>query len=170
MNQDHEVKAHNYNNFISSSQSAPDRQIQNYWMQTLNSELKVGVITTYDEIVYQNQINLNNYSLHVCKEQVMMVHVTMFFQKNSYLKEAIDQKIQALKPNGLINYWISQYMDYKYLQMEQKENGPEKLNLQQLMGAFKVLAFGISVSFLFLFVEFIIHFLQEQKLRRTRRI
>lgn len=137
-------------------------------MQTLDPELKVGVIATYDEIVYQNQFNLKNYSHNVCKEQIMMIHVTMFFQKNSYLKEAFDRKIKALKPNGLINHWISQYMDYKYLQVKQVESGPEKLNLQQLLGAFKVWAFGLSVSLLFLFVELIVNFLEKQKLRRTR--
>lgn len=126
-------------------------------MEALDSNRKVAIIASFDEIVHLNQVNLKNFSFNVCKEHILMAHVVMFLQKNSYLKEAFDQKIKLLKSNGLINFWISGYMDYQYLHIRQPKTGPKKLTLIELLGAFQLWMFGMGSSVLFFIFEQIIH-------------
>lgn len=132
-------------------------------MATLNSDNKIAVIASFDQIVHINKLNLNNFTLHVCKENIFMVQVVIFLQKNSFLKEAFDQKITMLKTNGLINFWISKYMTYSYLVQEPPIKGPEKLNFDQVHGAFQVWFACLLVSVLFFILELLIY-----KLKRAQ--
>lgn len=122
-------------------------------MKTLDSRNKIAVIASFDEIVYFNQLNINKFSLNVCKEGIFMAQVVMFLQKNSFLKQAFDQKIMTLKANGLINFWISKHMSYSYLVIEPAVRGPTRLNVDQLFGAFEVWFSCLFVSTLAFAVE-----------------
>lgn len=72
--------------------------------------------------------------------------VVFYIQKNSYLTEVLNEKIDDLKSAGLIDYWISKYLDPKYLKFEKSEQGPTKLNINELLGAFQLFAFGSVVA------------------------
>lgn len=110
-----------------------------------------------DEIVHLNKQNVKKFTFHVCKEHIFMAQVAVFFQKNSYLKDAFDQKIKLLKANGLINYWLSRYIDYNYINVKVPSKGPEKLIINQMLGAFQILFYCLLFScFMFIF-ELIIH-------------
>lgn len=135
-------------------------------METLNPDRKVAVIASFDEIVHLNQVNLKNFTYNVCKEHILMAQVVMFLQKNSYLKEAFDEKIKLLKSNGLINFWISEYMNYHYLRISQPQKGPKKLTVIELLGGFQLWMFGLCSSILFFIFEHIIHAIKS-KLSRS---
>lgn len=137
--------------FVSAS------KIKEMMMETLDSDMKVAVIASFDEIVNINKLNRNNFTLHVCKEDISMAQVVMFLRKNSFLKEAFDQKIALLKTNGLINFWISKYMSNRYLVEDPPVNYPEKLTLHQVLSGFELWAACLVLSLLFFTLELIIH-------------
>lgn len=101
-----------------------------------------------EEVVHNNKLNIKNFTYHVCQERISMIPIIIWFQKSSFLKVALDRKIQLLKSNGLINYWISKHMDYNYLNVKKAKQGPETLNISQLLGGFQLLLFGLFLSML----------------------
>lgn len=145
-----------------------------YRRKTLDPNFKGAVLSSMDEVAYLNKkhvnARVNGLTYHNLKESIFTSQVAMFFQKNSYLTEAFDQKIKRLKSNGLINYWISQYIDFNYLNVKQIRKAPDKLNLPQLLGGFQIWFCGICVSSIAFIAEVIVravkkshesHFTQE---------
>lgn len=126
-------------------------------MKTLNSNFKGGVIVSMDEVFHLNKLNIRNFTFRVMREHLMMAQVAILFQKNSFLKEAFDRKMKLLKSNGLINYWISQYIDYSYSNVKTSKRAPEKLNVQQLLGGFKICFFGLCLASVCFILEFLVY-------------
>lgn len=59
------------------------------------------------------------------------------------------------KSAGLIDYWVSKYLNTIYLNAQTTNIGPRKLNLEQLLGGFEVWLIGCGFSALILFLEII---------------
>lgn len=121
-------------------------QYENYKKNTLDPYSKDALVSSYDEILHLNQHHQKNFSFNVCNEIILTVPVVFYIQKNSYLTEVLNEKIDDLKSAGLIDYWISKYLDPKYLKFKKSEQGPRKLNFNELSGAFQLLAFGSVVA------------------------
>ena len=92
-------------------------------------------------------------SYNVLNEIVLTVPTVFYMRKNSHLTNIINQKIDDLLSNGLINYWISKYLDEKYLRLKAQDGGPDVLNLDELYGAFQLLVIGLICSFISFIVE-----------------
>lgn len=134
-------------------------------MKTLDSHFKGAVVSSVDEILYLNKLHHKNYSFNACDEVIMTVPVVFYLQKNSYLSEIFNEKIDDLRSAGLIDYWISKYLDTKYLRVIKKYSGPTKLNFRELLGAFQLFGFGLIMAIVAFVVEW---FLGEIKIRRRR--
>ena len=70
----------------------------------------------------------------------------------------MNDKILNMKASGLVDHWISQFMDMKYLNMKETKQGPKKLNLQQLSGSFQVWLGGCFIGFVSFLIEHICYF------------
>jgi hypothetical protein len=119
----------------------------------LNPYSKVAFVSTYDEIVYANKENYRNFTYNVCNEVIMTVPVVFYTKKNSYLTEVINEKIDQLKSAGLVDYFVSKYLDPKYLRVKRVEQGPRKLNLNELLIAFELFGVGVMSSLVILSIE-----------------
>ena len=120
-------------------------------MKTLDPYSKSATVTSNDEVVFQNKQNYKNFTYNVCNEVILTVPTVFYLRKNSYLTEVFNEKIDNLKSAGLIDYFISKYLDSKYLRVKTIKQGPRKLNLKELIVAFKLLGYGIasaSIAFL----------------------
>lgn len=124
---------------------------------------------TSDELLYLNKINAKQFTYHVCKEHLFTVNNGLLFQQNSYLIEAFDGVILKLQSNGLINYWISKYIDTKYYHVKELRKHPERLTIHQLYGTFQMLFLGLMASTVFFLVEVIYKRLQRWKIQFTAR-
>jgi hypothetical protein len=113
----------------------------------------VAFVTSSDEILHFNKLNHNNFTFNVCNEYIMTVPVVFYLQKNSYLTEIINEKIGDLKSAGLIDHYISKYLDPKYLKVMIVEQGPRQLNFKELLGAFQLLGFGFLCSAVVMGIE-----------------
>ena len=128
--------------------------------ETLNPKSKFAVVDSSDEVIYINKHNHKEITYNVLNEIVLTVPTVFYLKKNSYLTNAINEKIDDLLSAGLINYWISKYLDEKYLRLKVQE----VLNLDELYGAFQLLLFGLICSF----VTFVVEVLRT-KINRLRR-
>ena len=70
----------------------------------------------------------------------------MWFPKNSYLIEAIDDKLLWYQCSGLIRYWASFEEDHKFLNPKPDPKGPTPLSLENFSATFQIwiLACGLS--------------------------
>ena len=103
-------------------------------------------MSSNDRVIYLNKMNYKNFTFNVCNEIVLTIPTVFYLQKNSYLTEIFNEKIDALKSAGLIDYWMSKYLDPEYLSVKVEEKGPTQLKFSELSGAFQLLVFGFFCS------------------------
>lgn len=134
-------------------------------METLSSPIRNAIVSSSDEVTHLNKKFHKNFIFHVCNEVIMTVPVVFYLKKNSYLTEILSELIENFKSSGLINYWISKYLDPKYLRVKKIYSGPTKLNLRELFGAFQLLALGLICSFISFAIENCFEFVQKRIFR-----
>jgi hypothetical protein len=102
--------------------------------------------------IYENQ-NSFHYSKNViCKEEIMMVPVVIYTQKDFYLNDALNEKVEDYKSAGLIDFWHFQFIDKKFIEIKETK-APKVLTLEQLVGSFYILLIGCFVSFTVFMLE-----------------
>lgn len=134
-------------------------------ISTLNPNFRGAVVSSNDEIVHLNKLNYKNFSYTVCNEMILTVPVVFYLHKDSYLTEVFSEKIDDLKSAGLIDYWISKYVDSKYLNIDSKDKSRKKLNYQELSGAFQLFAVGLICSVIAFMIENLMSLRSKRKIR-----
>jgi hypothetical protein len=122
-------------------------------MQTLDSDFKGAFVTSIDEVLYLNKLNYDNFTFNVLHEMILTVPAVFYLNKNSHLTDIINEKIDDLLAGGLIDYWISQYLEMKYLRIIHIDDGPSVLNFSELYGIFQLLSYGLFCSIFVFIVE-----------------
>jgi hypothetical protein len=135
----------NYQPFFSLVMIKPSEDAH-YKAKTFDPEFKGGFPITSDELLYLNKVNVQNFSYRVCKEKLYTFHNALLFQNDSFLIEAFDRMIIQLQSNGLINYWITKYIDTSYFDIKKSASPPEKLTLSQLLGSFQMWLCGVALA------------------------
>lgn len=143
------------NTFSSIVPVRSDERIRYLEQIQRDPSFKGAFIRSLTIITYLNQIRPWNLRYTVCKEHAMTIPVVIYVPKDSYLLTSMNDKIEDLKVAGLTDYWIFQNIDKNYLVISKQER-PAVLNIVKLFGCFQVLLFGLGLSFIVLFVEFII--------------
>lgn len=121
-------------------------QADDYKRKTFDPNYHGAFVITTDELLYLNKINAKKFTYRACKEQLYTVNNGLLFQKHSFLVEAFNKAILQLQANGLINYWISKYIDNVYLNVPEPRKPAQKLTIHQLHGTFQMLVAGHLLS------------------------
>lgn len=103
--------------------------------------------------MYRNQKTHENFTLQLFQHDLLMANVVMYFRKNFFLKESIDRTLKKLSNAGLIQYWINQFVDRRYLYWKNARTEPFQTKLIHLRGAFTVGFIGLGLSSLVFVVE-----------------
>lgn len=103
-------------------------------------------------IMYFNQLGSTKTRFKVCKEVLMTLGSVIYTQKNFYLLDEFNAKIEIFRAAGLIDFWQFQKLDKKLLSFKEM-NQPKVLNIYQLMGTFQILLLGSIISFIVFLVE-----------------
>lgn len=119
----------------------------------LDDSTRSAFMTSMTDIIYRNQQHYKEFALKVCKEQVLTVNIVMYLQKNSFLKEAIDDQLSQLLSFGFLEYWTQKFADPKYFKIKNEERGPKKLTVNRLIGVFTLYLYGSAASLLSLLLE-----------------
>jgi hypothetical protein len=117
-----------------------------YKAKTFDPHFRGGFVITSDELLYLNKINARNFTYRVCKERLYTVNNGLLFRNDSFLIEAFDRIIVQLQSNGLINYWITKYIDTSYFDVKRPTRQPEQLTLGQLLGSFQMWLCGLACA------------------------
>lgn len=134
--------------------------------ETLNPHYQAAVTSSIEQVLYYNKINYKNNTLTICLETLFTFQYGIYFRKNSYLQGLFNEKISTFKSSGLIEFWASDFINMKYLNIKLAEDSPRKLNIEQLRGGFEVLYIGVSVGFVLLLCEIVSTWLGITKLQK----
>ena len=110
-------------------------------------------------ILYSNQQKSMHKRHNICKETVMSIPVVILTQKNFYLLDAFNQKLDILKASGLIDFWYQEDVKKK-LKLDVAKS-PQVLSLTELFACFQILLFGMISSFLVFLAELTISMSQK---------
>lgn len=108
-----------------------------------------------DEVLSLNKLNHKTFTYRVLPEYLYSFNNGIYFRKNSPFVEAFDEKISLFKSAGLIEFWVSKYLDISYLNVKTMSTLPRKLNMKQLEGGFRLWMYGCIASFAALLIEII---------------
>lgn len=75
-----------------------------------------------------------------------MIPVVFYYPKETYLRDPIDERLVWYQCSGLMNFWASKEMDYKYLSYAQVNTGPKPMSVEHLSGTFRVWFFACVFS------------------------
>lgn len=71
-----------------------------------------------------------------CREKLRSENLVLYFQKNFYLKQKINEKMNIFIQSGLINYWIKKHMTIR--KFRPRDQGPQALSTDHLAGVFDI--------------------------------
>lgn len=124
-------------------------------MKTLDPTFKGAVDRSSDAILRFNKNNRRNQTLKVLETPLLVSPIVIYLRKNSYLTEALNEKLNLLNSNGIIGYWINNYLESKYLNVKEEAQGPQAMKISVLSGVYIALAIGLTMSCFAFLVEFL---------------
>lgn len=122
----------------------------------LSSKNQTAFLGSSTKVIHANIRNKRSFSHIICKEIVNTVNVVMYFSKNFYLVEAIDEKIGHFLASGIVEYIIKKYVDMKYWRLNNQldiRQEPKKLTLHHLEGVFVIWSILCVLSVLIFSME-----------------
>lgn len=106
-----------------------------------------GVIgNAMDQVLYVNQQTFPKSIFQISKDYLYYHQYGIYFQKDSFLVDQVNEVIQSVASNGLLNQWTKQSINEKYLKSPALDKEPKQLQLDQLMGGLFLYIAGLCVS------------------------
>lgn len=105
---------------------------------------RVAFINAMNDVIFFNKMTKMRFTQKTCREHIWDAKYVIYFPKNFYLIDAVDKKISGYLSSGIINHFISRYVDLRYWKVKPEQRGPQKLRLAHLEGAF-ILWFAMVV-------------------------
>lgn len=123
--------------------------------RTLDSHFAGSVIDSISDVLYKNKIKAHNREklYTVCKQPFTTIPITMWFPKNSYLVEPIDEKLIWYQCSGLLQYWASFEEDSKYLSYTDESKGPKPMSVENFSATFQIWMFACALGFIIFLSE-----------------
>lgn len=100
---------------------------------------------------YFNENRTIDELLKFSKDTFMMIPVVIYTKKNFYLLDALNVKLELFSSAGFFGFW-----QYKNLKSSTRldDKSPKVLSLENLLGSFQILSFGLFLSFLVFMIEY----------------
>lgn len=110
-----------------------------------------GVLVRAISIIqYMNRLRVYNFNFEICKQQLVITPVVLYFQKGSFLTNPFNEKLNELINAGLIEYWNNLYLQTN---VEATSSGPKILTITHLIGIFQIWITGCLVAFMVFIIE-----------------
>lgn len=126
-----------------------------YLEQLHDSDFKGSLAHGLTEVLYlfNQQPRFND--MFVCKEVFMSVPIVIFTAKDSFLIDALNEKIGYLKSAGLIEYWHMNMLEKSKMEPKQSKI-PKVIRTRHLSGCFQVWIAGLALSTFILIFEVVV--------------
>ena len=118
----------------------------------LDPEYKGALLSSEEHTAYSNADAFADKYYHHSSEVVSVFNLCIYLHRQSCLTEPINQNILKFLSNGLMEQWVRNLVDRKYLK-EWKATEPKVLVNEQLLGAYELLAFGLLLSTIAFLIE-----------------
>lgn len=106
-----------------------------------------------DEVLSSNKMHFKKYNYKVLSEYLFTSQACWAFPKSSYLVNTFDRKLERFAENGMVDFLTTKYMDPLYLKIKEVNQGPRRINMDQLLGIFEILIFGNCLAAVLLAME-----------------
>lgn len=114
----------------------------------LEDTAKAAFMTSMTDAVFRNQKSHKQFVHKICKQQLLTVNTVMYFKKNFFLIDSINEKVSAFVNSGIMNYWIQNNLQMSFYKPKIVKVGPTRLSLEHLSGVYEVLLFGFFIAFI----------------------
>lgn len=120
--------------------------------ELLDSEFKGALLSSEEHLAYLNaQVSPHKF-YHKAEEIVFVFNLCLYLHRQSCLTEEINQNIIKFQSNGLMEAWSKEFVDRSFLK-ERIFTQPKILKIEQLYGAYELLAFGLLLSVVAFLIE-----------------
>ena len=94
----------------------------------------------------------NKEPLTFCKERFLTMPVVIYTNKDFYLIDSLNEKIEHLKQSGLIDFWQRKYFDERVLK-NKEQKVPKVITMSHVMGSIQILLIGYVISLIGFIIE-----------------
>jgi hypothetical protein len=120
--------------------------------KTTNPQFKGALLSSEDHLAYRNIEASPNIFFRHAPEAIVTYNLVIYMQKQSCLMNQINDVVINLVNGGLIQNWASRFIDKSFLKHPSSSKAVG-LNMNQLLGAFQLLVFGLFLSFVVFIFE-----------------
>lgn len=97
---------------------------------------KIAFVVSDIDVIWSNHLWYHKFMHKTCREKLRSENLVLYFQKNFYLKQKVNEKMNIFIQSGLINYWIKKHMTIRKFQS--RDQGPQALSTDHLAGVFNI--------------------------------
>lgn len=113
-----------------------------------------SVILTHDFILnYFNLLHFPHRRLSITKNRLFMTSSVYLFRKKSVLVEVFNQQLRLLRETGLLQHWISNYVDNRKIKL--KPIAQTHFHIENIFGILQICAVMYFISFVVFALEMI---------------
>lgn len=100
--------------------------------------LKKATLSTMGHVAYKNK--LSKQTLLTTDDYIFVLSLAIFVRKSSYLLHTINNEIQLFLANGLMDRWVTEYIQQTYVGNTFTIKEPRKLTNSELLGGYEICA------------------------------
>lgn len=135
-----------------------DESFPGYLNKVTDSTFNSAICISLSKVSYE--IQQNHRPLLVCNEILVTIPIVILFQKNHFLIQTINDKLALFHSAGLIDFWVSKYIDKMFIKsLQSRHHHPKQLNMRQLLGGFQIWIICCVIGSITFFVEIAMHFI-----------
>lgn len=117
----------------------------NFLERPIEISQKVAYMASSLDVDAVNQKHYRNFAHKKCRQPMRTDSLVIYFQKNFFLVDAINEKLGVFLSSGIVENFIKKLNNKKIFDNKSK-SGPRKLSLSHLFGVFGIFSIGCAAS------------------------
>jgi hypothetical protein len=105
------------------------------------------------QIEYFNFINQKNFTYQIAREKFLTNQNVFYFQKNHFLREIFDDKIDRFRESGIIDQLGKNYVDFRGFYKKNNEKVNKPITLKTISGVLGVSFCGLLIATVIFLIE-----------------
>ncbi|XP_055522403.1 uncharacterized protein LOC129716593 [Wyeomyia smithii] len=112
------------------------------------TELQVAILATFDHVAYYNERFYKRGIVHVTRDTILRQPIGLYYPKKSCLTGKFDTEIGKIQMVGLFDYWLHQYVGYRFFTRRRRDYNPlpTVLTNEHLLGCYQVLLCSLGIA------------------------
>lgn len=139
--------------YLSRVKMIKNSDLENFMLKTLDPHFDGIVFNYITQPLYLNGLHYKTYSYKIASEVFVRNQFVFYLQQNHFFVETVNMNIERFIQSGLVDKWISKYVDKHFLlpPVQIKTNQP--LSFTHLAAVFYLLIIGQGLSMFVFMIE-----------------